>query len=55
MPSNWRAVRPDITEFGASHVLTEKRNDRSAMPCYMRVRANRSLTLPEMNQRSCAT
>lgn len=45
-----RDVLQEIGEYGASRVLTDHRNTLlGTMACHAAVRANRSLTIPEMN------
>ena len=50
LPPSAHDVLRELTEFGAARVLTERRNALlGTMACHAAVRANRRLTIPEMD------
>jgi DNA mismatch repair protein MutL len=49
-PALLRSVLAEMREYGATRMLLERRNELlSTMACHAAVRANRALTVPEMN------
>lgn len=50
VPAMIRDLVADLRQYGSSRALTERRNELlGTMACHAAVRANRALTLPEMN------
>lgn len=50
LPATLHALLKDLHAYGTSSITQEKRNERLAtIACHHAVRANRSLTIPEMN------